>query len=85
MSKSDKAFELQEKIGNILETIRTNRKTALFIAKDSAVKIADNLNREDEAGIKQRNIDFIDYRTWQAEAAVYEKVEKIITYELNRY
>lgn len=80
-----KEEKLKEKIDNILKHVRQHRETALSIAKDSAVKVADNLNREDEKGIKERNAQFIDYRAWRARAAAYEEVEKIIINELQRY
>ncbi len=80
-----KEEKLRKKIEDILKGVRFERLTALSIAKDSAVKIAYNLNREDEEGIKERNVDFVDFSRWQARAAAYEEVEKIIINTLQRY
>lgn len=80
-----KEEKLREKIDNMLKDIRTSRATAWSIAKNSAVKIANNLDREDEKGKKERNQYFVDYKIWQARSETYEEAERIILKELRGY
>lgn len=79
----DKKFE--NKLNNVLKHVRQMRETAVSIAKDHAVNVADALNREDEKGIKERNEQYVNYRIWEARAAVYKAIEEQIVHELHSW